>query len=712
MWQTIKQQIQQWGTVLLIAPSIAGLVILGSNAGLFRMLEWASQDQLFRLRPKESVDERIVLVTIDEPDIKYVKQWPMSDRVMAQLIRNIKAQQPRAIGIDIYRDLVVEPGHDELVEVFNSTPNVIGIEKIAGNPIAAPPVLDKLSQVAANDVLLDGDSKIRRGIILLGKPDGTRKQGFGVKLALMYLAQDGIKLEPINPDKKIYGLGKAKFFPLSSNDGEYSKAEMGGYQILLNYRGGEESFLTISMTDVLDNRIPPNLMSDRIVLLGAKAPSLNDNHLTPYNSTLLTPTELIPGIAIHANISSQILSAANEGRPMLRASVKSLNWLWIVFWSGYSATLGAMYVRRRWVTGVGTLIAGVIIITSSYIAFLFGWLIPIFTPLFTVISAAVVSITTTLWNNLKQSYRELEKQHKLLQEAHRQLEKTNTSYSRFVPFEYLNFLQKDTILDVYLGNHVSKEMAVMFSDIRSFTTLSETMTPKENFDFVNAYLKRVSPEIRNQNGFIVKFLGDGIMAVFPDGTDEAVAAGIAKQIRVEEYNHRRIAKGYLPIKVGIGIHVGQMMVGMVGETFRMQGDAFSDNVNLTARLEGLTKFYGVSLLISEQALEQLSNPSQYQIRFLDRAIVKGKNEPIAVYEILEGEPEQVRELKLTTQSEFELAIEYYRTQEFEKAKACFNQVLAVNPNDKTALLYVDRINQLMVQGVPQNWDGVWRFTQK
>ncbi|NEP53501.1 MAG: CHASE2 domain-containing protein, partial [Moorea sp. SIO3C2] len=221
MWPTIKQQIKQWETVLFIAPSIAGLVILGSNAGLFRMLEWASQDQLFRLRPKESVDERIVLVTIDEPDIKYVKQWPMSDRVMAQLIRNIKAQQPRAIGIDIYRDLVVEPGHDELVEVFKSTPNLIGIEKIAGNPIAAPPVLDKLSQVAANDVLLDGDSKIRRGIILLGKPDGTRKQGFGVKLALMYLAQDGIKLEPINPDKKIYGLGKAKFVPLSSNDGEY-----------------------------------------------------------------------------------------------------------------------------------------------------------------------------------------------------------------------------------------------------------------------------------------------------------------------------------------------------------------------------------------------------------------------------------------------------------------------------------------------------------
>ena len=212
-----------------------------------------------------------------------------------------------------------------------------------------------------------------------------------------------------------------------------------------------------------------------------------------------------------------------------------------------------------------------------------------------------------------------------------ELKRLNDSFARFFPGEYLTFLRKDSVTEVQLGDYVSKVMAVMFSDIRSFTTMSETMTPRENFDFVNAYLKRVSPEIRNHYGIIVKFLGDGMMAVFPDGADDAVAAGVAKQKRVQEYNQQRQARGDLPVQVGIGIHVGQMMLGMVGEENRIQGDAFSDNVNLTSRLEGLTKFYGVAMIISGQALEHLSNPDHYQIRFLDRAIVKGRNEAISVY---------------------------------------------------------------------------------
>lgn len=299
-----------------------------------------------------------------------------------------------------------------------------------------------------------------------------------------------------------------------------------------------------------------------------------------------------------------------------------------------------------------------------------------------------------------------------LTNANVQLESLLKAYGRFVPHEYLRFLRKETITDVQLGDHVSKVMAVMFSDIRSFTTISEKMTPQENFNFVNGYLKRVSPEIRSNYGLIVKFLGDGMMAVFPDGADDAVAAGVAKHKRVYEYNKQRAEKGYFPLQIGIGIHVGQMMLGMVGEENRMQGDAFSDNVNLTARLEGLTKFYGVSLLISEQTLEHLSNSGKYQIRFLDRVVVKGRNEAICVYEVLDAEIDEIRVLKLQTQSDFEQGLEYYRQGDFEKAKVDFEKVLAVNSNDKTADLYLSRVNYLLKQGKPENWDGVWRFTEK
>ena len=424
MWQKIKLKLKQWRGNLIIVPCVAGLIIVGSNAGIFRLLEWTILDQFFRINSSESIDERlqgaslakgtgefedrIVIVTIDEPDIKYVQQWPMSDRVMAQLIRNIKAQKPRAIALDIYRDIPVEPGHPELVQEFKKTPNLIGIQKVAGNPIAPPPTLDEMGQVAANDLLIDADGKVRRGIVLLGKPDGVLIQGMGVKMALTYLEQEGIELEAINADRQIYGLGKAKFVPLSSNDGEYNRQDMGGYQILLNYRGGLDKFTNISLTEVLENRIPDNLLRDRLVFIGAKAPSLNDNYATPYNSALLTPTELMPGVVIHANLTSQIIGAALENRPMLRATAKPLNWLLIIFWSGCSATLGAMFIRKRWVTVVGIVLAGGIIVITSLVAFSLGWLIPVFTPLLAIGSAAVVSIGFVLWQNLMLSYRQLE----------------------------------------------------------------------------------------------------------------------------------------------------------------------------------------------------------------------------------------------------------------------------------------------------------------
>ena len=302
---------------------------------------------------------------------------------------------------------------------------------------------------------------------------------------------------------------------------------------------------------------------------------------------------------------------------------------------------------------------------------------------------------------------------KELTRANQNLEELLTAYGRFVPHDYLRFLRKKSITDVQLGDHVSKVMAVMFSDIRSFTTLSEKMTPKENFAFVNTYLQQVSPEIRTNHGLIVKFLGDGMMAVFPDGGNDALAAGVAMFRVVEQFNQGRLQAGEQPIKIGIGIHVGHMMLGMVGEENRMQGDAFSDNVNLTARLEGLTKFYGVSLLISQQALDDSTNADEYQLRFLDRAIVKGRNEAIAVYEVLDAEHEDVRLLKLQTKLDFEEGLELYRHKDrLESARGCFEKVIAVHPADKTALLYLERIEQLMTGGVPDNWNGVWSFTEK
>ncbi|MEG3927973.1 adenylate/guanylate cyclase domain-containing protein [Microcoleus sp. D3_18a_C4] len=293
-----------------------------------------------------------------------------------------------------------------------------------------------------------------------------------------------------------------------------------------------------------------------------------------------------------------------------------------------------------------------------------------------------------------------------------ELEKLLQAYGRFVPDEFLQFLGKQSMVDFQLGDHVSKEMAIMFSDMRSFTTMAEQMTPQENFDFINNYLQQISPEIRKHNGFIVKYIGDGVMAVFPDGVDDAIQAGIVKLEQLQKYNQSRKMNGEIPLKIGIGIHVGDTMVGIIGDANRMQADAISDHVNLTARLEGLTKYYGVSLLISGDVVQRLSQPEKYHIRFLDRAIVKGRQEAITVCEVLDVEVEPVRSLKIHTLPIFEEGLQEYGQGNFAKAIVCFEQIVALNPDDKPSQLYLKRIQSLLEKSIPANWNGVWKFTNK
>ncbi|MEG4491654.1 adenylate/guanylate cyclase domain-containing protein [Microcoleus sp. D3_18_C4] len=293
-----------------------------------------------------------------------------------------------------------------------------------------------------------------------------------------------------------------------------------------------------------------------------------------------------------------------------------------------------------------------------------------------------------------------------------ELEKLLQAYGRFVPDEFLQFLGKQSMVDFQLGDHVSKEMAIMFSDMRSFTTMAEQMTPQENFDFINNYLQQISPEIRKHNGFIVKYIGDGVMAVFPDGVDDAIQAGIVKLEQLQKYNQSRKINGDIPLKIGIGIHVGDTMVGIIGDANRMQADAISDHVNLTARLEGLTKYYGVSLLISGDVVQHLSQREKYHIRFLDRAIVKGRQEAILVCEVLDVEVEPVRSLKIQTLPIFEEGLQEYCQGNFAKAIVCFEQIVALNPDDKPSQLYLKRLQSLLEKSFPANWNGVWKFTQK
>jgi class 3 adenylate cyclase len=290
-------------------------------------------------------------------------------------------------------------------------------------------------------------------------------------------------------------------------------------------------------------------------------------------------------------------------------------------------------------------------------------------------------------------------------ESNRMKEQFLRAAQRFIPSQYLEFLEKDSITKVHLGDHVSAEMAVMFSDIRGFTTMSEKMTAQENFDFVNEYLKLVSPIIQAHEGFVVKFLGDGMMAIFPYGVSDAVRAGIEKAEAVQAFNARLAERGLPSISVGIGIHTGPMMVGMIGEDLRMQGDAFSDNVNLTARLEGLNKFYGSSMIISEDTLSQMQQPVTVKLRSLGKAVVKGRANALGLYEVYEGLSAEMVAIRDATRADFERGIELYQAGKFADAGKQFNLVAERDPNDKAAKLYLESCAELLNRPLPQGWDG-------
>jgi two-component system sensor histidine kinase ChiS len=290
--------------------------------------------------------------------------------------------------------------------------------------------------------------------------------------------------------------------------------------------------------------------------------------------------------------------------------------------------------------------------------------------------------------------------------THIQLSRVNIAYSKFVPLEFLQLLEKESIIDVQLGDNVQKYMAVMFVDIRSFTTLSENMLPKENFDFLNAYLGYVSPVIRKYHGFIDKYIGDAIMALFPEGANSALQTAIGIHKKLIQFNQKWQKNHAQSVKIGVGIHIGSLMLGTIGEKKRMEGTVISDAVNLASRLEGLTKLYGASILISGEMFEKLENPEQYHYRFLGKFCVKGKQESVDVFEIMDAEFDEITRTKIALKTEFTEALNAYYHREFEEAAEHFKKILAILPEDKAADFYLERCIHYSRHEVSQDWQGV------
>lgn len=617
MWAKLKRLVWDGRGVWFTAPSLAGVVILLRFAGLLESWEWDVFDQYMRWRPSEQTDQRIVIVGIDEEDLRYVGEPIIPDQFYVKLLKKLKVRQPRAIGLDIYRDLPVQPGHRELVELFSSTPNLVGIEKVVGDSkretIGPPPALKVKGQVGANDLVFDADKRVRRGLLFVADQNSKNIPSFSLYLAGLYLEPEGIEFKK-DQETGNWQLGQAIFKRFETNDGGYVKADAGGYQILLNYRGPSRHFETVSLRDILEDKVPPDWGNDCIILIGAVGESSEDLFFTPYTTS---PDQLIAGVEIHANITSQLISAAKGGRPLIKTWSETVEFLWIFGWSWVGAFLawkwryagGAKGFSSRGVISLFITTGG--LLGGTYVAFCAGWWIPVVPPLLALTGSAI-AITTYIANTAG---------------------RIRKTFGRYLTDEVVaNLLESPEGLK--LGGH-RQTLTILTSDLRGFTAISEQLAAEEVIEILNLYLAEMAEVITSYQGTIDEFMGDGILVLFgaptirEDDAVRAVACAVAMQLAMVNVNKKMQEKNLSNLEMGIGIHTGEAVVGNIGSEKRSKYGVVGAQVNLTYRIESYT--IGGQILISENTLASAGEVVKFKGK--KQVQPKGVQRTINIYDV-------------------------------------------------------------------------------
>lgn len=605
----------------MTTPTITLLVVLLRGIGLLQPLEWRTYDQYLQWRPEET-DSRVAIVGIDEEDIRQLGQAILPDAVYAEVISKLAQQEPRAIGLDIIRDIPVEPGHAQLENVYRNTPNLVGIRTVLGDSvdrdlIDAAPTLAELGQVGINDGIVDNDNTIRRGLLMVTTPEGDQAPSLALYLALLYLDAEGIGPEPVG-DQDFWQLNGAVFRPLEANDGGYVRADARGYQTLINYLGGSEVIETVPLRAVLNDELPENWATNRVILIGAVAESLKDRFFVPHSSKLMSLPKTMAGVEIHANLTSQIIRAALDGRALMRTWPEPLEILWIFLWALLGATITWLQRnpgKRTLIRQMALLIAiASILVLGAYALLLAGWWVPVIPPLMALVGAAA-GVNTYLAHSASQIRR---------------------TFSRYLSDQIVaNLLENPD--NLRLGG-ATRRITILTSDLRGFTALSEQLSPAQVVKILNLYLGYMSDIINDYQGIIDEFMGDGILVIFgapkikenDNHPDRAVACAIAMQKAMEQVNQTMREHGFPEQEMGIGINTGQVVVGNIGSEKRTKYSVIGSAVNLAFRIESYTT--GGQIFISEDTHQALNN-HRLAIQSKVEVYPKGIKRPITIYDV-------------------------------------------------------------------------------
>jgi len=742
--------------IRIVMGLVITLVFLGHAAKIyefsfFHQLDAIIYDARLRLTMPRTVDDRIVIVDIDEKSLAEEGRWPWRRDRLALMVDKlfdsygaavagfdvVFAEKDESSGLAVLEDLSQKQFKDdtqfqyalakvrpqlEYDNIFAASlkkhPVILGYyfsnDEVAGKYAAVnilpEPVLpagtfagknidfiswkgyganlSELQHAAAGaghfNPIPDSADGINRRVPMLAKYKDAYYEP--LSLAIMRTLLGYPKVEPDYASDQFMrvGLGTRDFSRLEDlKVGPLRIPVDQNVAALVPYRGAQGSFKYISATDVLNDRLKPGELKNKIVLVGTTAPGLKDLRSTPVGVDY-------PGVEIHANLIAGMLDGNIKQNPpyILGAEVV------LLFFTGLALTLLMPLLNPMRAT-LFTVIVLVLVLTTNIMVWHYGNLV---LPL----ASGLLLISALFALNMSYGY---------FKESRTKRQFADL-FGQYVPPELVDKMSEDP--ERYSMEGKSQELTVMFSDVRNFTSISEGLEPKELTAFINEYLTAMTRVIRSHHGTLDKYIGDAIMAFWgapvndPDHPRNAAICALEMQATAQQLREQFKVRGWPEIRIGVGINTGIMVVGDMGSAVRKAYTVMGDSVNLASRLEGLCKEYGAGIILSEMTKNVVSG---FVYRELDRVRVKGKEEPVLIYEPL-GFEGQVDKTMLDELMLFQRALRLYRSQDWDMAELQLINLRNMSPSDQLYQLYLERVKQFRADPPQRGWDGIWVYETK
>ena len=648
----------------MISGLVAVVLALFFWFGAFETWEWRLEDKLY-LGAEPHPD--IVIVAIDDKSLGAIGRWPWDREVMAGLVRRIAEGSPRVLGIDVNFPESA-PGDEELAQALEQDfPIVLPAEAVLEIPgrFSRRAPLTALSTLLPVSILLekaelgitntppDPDGIVRRIPVKVVDTEGNFIKAFGAKIA--DLAKDEHVALPVDEHE----------------------------QLIVNYPGGVKTFNLISADDLLADDFDLSVLENKIVLIGATAPDLHDTWFTP-----TAKSEPMPGIEVHASLIQTILN-----KDFLKIA-SPLMTLVLIFCFAFLLCFFSFFLRVRW-NILMPIILALLYLLAVVIFFDLGTILNILYPLLTL---AIVFTALIIYR-----YVHGEKEKKEVRRA----------FEFYLSPHVIEEILKDPN-KLALGGE-KKELTVLFSDVRGFTTLSEGLTPEELTGLMNKYLTAMTNIVLQEDGVLDKYIGDALMAFWgaplpqPRHAERACHTAIKMIKKLNELNDANAWPEGRKISIGIGINTGEMVVGNMGAEKRFDYTVLGDAVNLGSRVESINKQYGTQIIITEFTKNKISN--EFALRFLDKVAVKGKVEPVKIYELV-GYRNELQKMQKEVIELYEEAFDFYQKKKWDNALEILKKLTKLIPDDLATQNIIERCEYYKKEPPQKGWDGTWVMKTK